>query len=273
MEIYTRREINENTFEVLGGDGSTLKNHNGKPYPFLSENISRNLIGDLNHICEVRYKIEEATEVSEDKLMNDVLLRISEQELRESFAYCFLSTLMEYEEQQMDLELAFEDQIQWDRLFRLNASSDTGSLELNKTKKARDFFTGKWKNFGLNYSESLEEMNANEVEFVSDVIIADIQPLVASMDISKRVAVNILYNFFEYFSISIPILWVSGKITDEDFVSSYWALQFGADMAELNEVDYEQARFLMNRLLYLKTILWGYDSKDQTLPCVNFYKQ
>ena len=116
-------------------------------------------------------------------------------------------------------------------------------------------------------------MNANEVEFVSDVIIADIQPLVASMDISKRVAVNILYNFFEYFSISIPILWVSGKITDEDFVSSYWALQFGADMAELNEVDYEQARFLMNRLLYLKTILWGYDSKDQTLPCVNFYKQ
>jgi len=48
--------------------------------------------------------MDEATEVSEDKLMNDALQRISEQELRESFTYCLLSTLMEYEKQQMDLE-------------------------------------------------------------------------------------------------------------------------------------------------------------------------
>ena len=43
MEIYTRKEINENTFEVLGSDGSTLKNHNVKPFPILFENISRDL--------------------------------------------------------------------------------------------------------------------------------------------------------------------------------------------------------------------------------------
>jgi hypothetical protein len=270
MEIFTRKAINENTFEVLGADGSRLNNHNGKPYPILSENISRNLIGDLNHVCEVRYKIVEATEVSENELMNDVLLRISEQELRESFAYCLLSTLMEYEENQMDLELDFKNQMQWDRLFRLNASGDTASLELNKTQKARDFFNGKWKNFGLNYSESLEEMYENKVEFISDEIIQDMLPLVDSMDISKRVAVNILYNFFEHFSITTPILWVNGKITDEDFISSYWALEFGADISEMEEEDYEQPRFLMNRLLYLKTILWGYDWKDQSLPCVNF---
>lgn len=273
METYTRKEINNNTFEVLGSDGSTLKNHNGKPYPILSENISRNLIGDLNAICDIRYKTDEGSKVSEEAPYNNVLTRISEQELRESFAFCLLSTLMEYEEQQMDLELEFEDQMQWDRLFRLNVSSDTGSLELNKTQKARDFFTGKWKNFGLNYSQSLEEMNANEVEFVSDVIIQDVKKMVDSLTISKKVAVNILYNFFEYFSIVIPILWVSGEINDDDFISSYWALEFGADIAELNEVEYEKARFLMNRLLYLKTILWGYDSKDQTLPCVNFYKE
>ena len=96
------------------------------------------------------------------------------------------------------------------------------------------------------------------------------QPLEVSMDISKRVAVNILYNFFEYFSITIPILWVNGKITDEDFISSYWALEFGVDISEMDEEDYEQPRFLMNRLLYLKTILWGYDWKDQTLPCIDF---
>jgi len=270
MKIYIRKEINENTFEVLGSDGSTLKNHNGKPYPFLSENISRNLIGDLNAICEIRYKPEEGIEVTEEALYNDVLTRISEQELRESFSYCLLSTLMEYEEQQMDAELEYEDQMEWDRLFRLNISSDTGSLELNKTQKARDFFNDKWKNFGLNYYQSLEEMHENEVEFISDEIIQDIQPLVDSMDISKRVAVNILYNFFEYFSITIPILWVNGKITDEDFISSYWSLEFGIDITEMEEEDYEQPRFLMNRLLYLKTILWGYDWKDETLPCCGF---
>jgi len=43
MEIYSRKEINENTFEVLGADRSILKNHNRKPYPILSENISQNL--------------------------------------------------------------------------------------------------------------------------------------------------------------------------------------------------------------------------------------
>jgi hypothetical protein len=270
MRIFTRKEINDNTFEVLGSDGSTLKNHNGKPFPILSENISRNLIGDLNAICEIRYKPEEGIEDSEEALYNSVLTRISEQELRESFAYCLLSSLIEYEEQEMDVELEFEDQMQWDRLFRLNVESNTGILELNKTLKARKYFDGKWKNFGLNYAQSLEEMKENEVEFVTYEIIQDIKAMVDSMDISKRLAVNILYNYFEYFSITMPILWVCGKITDEDFISSYWALQFGTDIAELNEVDYDEPRFLMNRLLYLKCILWGYDWKDQSLPCVNF---
>lgn len=110
----------------------------------------------------------------------------------------------------MDLELEFEEQMQWDRLFRLNLSSDTGSLELNKTQKARDFFNEKWKNFGLNYYKSLEEMHKKEIEFVSDEIIQDVKKMVDSLTISKKVAVNVLYNFFEYFSIAIPILWVSG---------------------------------------------------------------
>jgi hypothetical protein len=83
-------------------------------------------------------------------------------------------------------------------------------------------------------------------------------------------AVDIFYNFFEYFSISTPILWVSGKLNDEDFIACYWALQYGVDIEDLTEEEYEEPRFLMNRLLYLKTILWGYDWKDQSLPCLNF---
>ena len=87
---------------------------------------------------------------------------------------------------------------------------------------------------------------------------------------SHKIAVDILYNFFDYFSISIPILWVSGKINDEDFIAAYYALQYGVAIYELDEEAYEEPRFLMNRLLFLKTILWGYQWKDQSLPSVNY---
>jgi hypothetical protein len=270
MEIYKRKEIYENYFELYCSDGTTLKNHNGKPYPLLSENISRNLIDDLNQISLKYFKTPESNEITDELIFNNMLARHAGEELRESFAYCVLSSLMEYEEQEMDLELEYERQMQWDRLFRLNPSSNIGILELNKTQKARDYFHDKWKNFGLNYAQSLEEMETNEEAFVSDNIIQEVKALVDSMHISKRLAVDILYNYFEYFSITIPILWVNGKINNEDFISSYWALQYGLDINELNETEFEEPRFLMNRLLFLKIILWGYDWNDETLPCINY---
>ena len=161
-------------------------------------------------------------------------------------------------------------QIQWDRLFRMNIVPNGGDLELNSTKKARDFFEDKWINFGLNYSQSIEEMKENGVQLVSEDIVNRINNLVDVMQFSHKIAVDILYNFFDYFSISIPILWVSGKINDEDYIAAYYVLQYGVDIYEIDEEAYEEPRFLMNRLLFLKTILWGYQWKDQSLPCVNY---
>ena len=56
MQIYNRKELAENLYEVLEADGTVLKNHNGKPYPHLSENISRNLSEDLNEIASKYYQ-------------------------------------------------------------------------------------------------------------------------------------------------------------------------------------------------------------------------
>ncbi len=269
MQIYTLKEITENSFEVIGSDGTILKNHNNKPYPYLSENISRNLIQDLNDIAKRYYKTNENNKEIENAVFNNLLVGISGEVLRESFAYCLISTMMEYAEVNIGAELEVVEHIQWDRLFRLNINPNGGELEMNATKKARDFFNGKWKNFGLNYSKSFEEMNENNIEFVSDDLTNEIQKLVDELKFSHKIAVNILYNFFEYFSISIPILWISGKINDHDFIKAYWALQYGSDIAELNEEEYEEPRFLMNRLLFLKTILWGYLWEDETLPGIN----
>lgn len=270
MEIYTRKELNVDLFEVLGSDRCVLKNHNEKTFPNLSENISRNLISDLNAIATKYYKLPENDEELEKVTYSNLLATISGEELRQSFGYCLLSTLIEYQNANIGFELELEMQIQWDRLFRMNIVPNGGDLELNSTKKARDFFEDKWINFGLNYSQSIEEMKENEVDLVSEDIVNSIKNLVAEMQFSHKIAVDILYNFFEYFSISIPILWVSGKINDKDFIAAHYALQYRVNIYELDEEEDEQQRFLMNRLLFLKTILLGYQWKDQSLPCVNY---
>jgi len=268
LKLYTRREMGDELFEVIGPDGNVILNHSGKTYPPLSENISRNLIGDLNHIAE-RYDDKKAPETKEE-VYGNIIDRLSGIDLHQSFSYCLISSLMEYEEQQMDAQLDVDSQIQWDRLFRMNAPENGGELELNSTKKARVVFEGKWKNFGLNYAQSIEDMEENGAEMVSEDIVTEITGMVVSLHISKIVAVDILYNFFDHFSITIPILWVSGKINDEDFISSYYALNYGIAIDDLDEEAYEEPRFLMNRLLHLKTIIWGYQWKDQSLPCVNY---
>ena len=33
MELYTRKQISENEFEVIGADSTIIKNHNDRPYP------------------------------------------------------------------------------------------------------------------------------------------------------------------------------------------------------------------------------------------------
>jgi len=268
MRIYTRKEIDQDLFLVLGADGEALKNHNGKPYPHLSGNISWNLIEDLNQIAKSNYQFYEASlkEANSHKLVE----MDSGEELRQSFGYCLLSNLIEYQEAEMCVDYDFDMQIQWDRLFRMNILPNGGMLEQSATRKARDFFEGKWRNFGYNYCQSIKEMDEKGVEMVTEDIITEIKALLNTLQFSHKIAVDILYEFFDCFSITIPILWVNGKIRDKDFIGSYWALYYGIDINKTDEEEYEHARFLMNRLLYFKTILRGYLWKDKSLPCVDY---
>jgi len=268
MKIYTRKKIGEDIFVVLGADGNTIKNHNDIPYPNLSENISRNLIEDLNQIAKSYYQFPE--ENIEEPAYHKLLANVTGEELRQSFGYCLLSTLIEYKEANMGVEFDFDMQIQRDQLFRMNKLTQGGDLEQSATQKARDFFEGKWRNFGYNHSKSSEDMDENIVEIVSDDIVAIINELINALPFSHKMAVDILYHFFDCFSVTIPILWVSGKIRDRDFIAAYFALNDGIDINETDEEEYEHARFLMNRLLLFKTILWGYLWNDKSLPCVDY---
>ncbi len=88
----------------------------------------------------------------------------------------------------------------------MNSIPNGGELELNANQKPRDFFENNWQNCGFNYCQSFEEMEANEVKFVSEELIKTVRGLVDELAFSHKIAVDILYNFFDYFSITIPIL-------------------------------------------------------------------
>lgn len=269
-KTYQRKEATNGLFEVLGSDGTILKNHNNKPYPILSENISRNFIGDLNDINDKNRKFIVEGNSEEDVIGEMLLHNLSNIELNESLCYCVISSLLEYEVADMTTELEFENEIQWDRLFRLTPGPPFLLIELKNTQKAREFFGEDYQNLQINYSNSIEEMEENEIPLVSVDIITKISELVQKMSMAEKVMVNILYNLYDCFSITLPILWVAGKIGEEDVISAYYALGKNVDIYEMEEEEYEVPRFEMNRLLYLKTLKHGYSCNDQTLPCVNF---
>lgn len=268
-ETYVRKEKANGLYELLGSDGKTLQNHNNKPFPLLSENISKNLTGDLNDINNKNRELIFKSNNEEDALMEMTLHNLSNLELKESLGYCLISSLMEYEDANASAELEYVAQIQRDRLFRFNPGPPLIQLEYKNTERIRKYFGDKWVNLPLNYSNSIEEMQENDFSFVPEDTINEISLLVEQMSMAQKVTVNILYNLYDYFSITIPILWVAGKISDEDFITASYALNNSVDIYELDEEEYEKPRFEMNRLLYLKTILYGYLWKDETLPCVN----
>jgi hypothetical protein len=268
-KIYQRKKTAGNLYEVLGTDGNTLKNHNDRPYPVLSDNISKILIEDLNTINAKNSAYISQNNSEEDAFMEIALHNISNQELNESLGYCLISTLLEFQPEQ-SFKLDLEKLIQWDRLFRFNPGPPLLPLEYKNTQRIREHLGDYWVNLPLNYSDSLEDMAKNTSSFVPKETINEVSLLINKMSKAELVAVHILFNLFSEFSITIPVLWVSGKIGDEDFITSFYALENGIDIYEMTTEEYEMPRFEMNRLLYLKPIIHGYMNKDQTLPYVNY---
>ncbi len=254
---YSRITEDEQLFTILDCNKKPLKTHLGASFPKLSENVSKNLLSDLNDIFSFN---------EESINLFSFINGGNEEELKRSFFYCVLSTMYTYNQEGLLPELEIENQIQWDRLFRFTPGPPHILNQLKATETAREYLGEHWVDLPLNYCSSLEQMKEDAVEFVPDATVAKIQSLVNEMSPAELIMVNILYNFFDYFSITLPILWVSGKINDHAFVASYWAFYHHEDFYELNENEYEYPRFLMNRLLHLKTLRYSYQWEDASLP-------
>lgn len=249
---YSRKELTQDCYQILDSDQGVIMTHMNTPFPELSKESSQILLDDLNAIYNYNEKFH-------------MLGGGSDEELRQSFGYCVLSTVEAYSKNDMFPELDITDQIQWDRLFRLSPGPPHLLSQLRATEQAREFLGKHWVDLPLNYSGSIEEMETDEVEFVPEETVNTIVKLVEAMNPEELIMVNVLYNFFDYFSITLSVLWVSGKIGDDEFIAAYWAFHHDENLYELNESDYEYPRFLINRLEYLRMLQQQYNQKDKSL--------
>ena len=261
---YVLKKISENSYLIIGPNNSVIENHIGKEFPALSHNIATNLCGDLNDINKKNRDLIKLNANKDEKALLHMENEMLGKELRESFSYCVISTMMEAKGNNFELDVS--TLVQWDRVFRLNPGPPHLLLELAILEKAKKHLSANWVNLQLNYSQSIAEMHNDEAEFVPDEIINELTEIVNSMSRVERCIVDLIYNFMDSFSITLPILWVAGKLNEDYLVDAYWIFVHGVNPEEMEEEDYEEVRFLKNRLLNLKTIKWGYMWNDETLP-------
>lgn len=254
-EAYTIKKISENDCLVIGPNGEPIKNHNDKIFPPLSKNIAQNLCGDLNDINDKNRRMLYVNSSKEGNALTLIHNELLGNELRESLAYCIISTMMEVNADDFYLDL--RTFIQLDRVFRLNPDPEKSTIELTILEKAKTILKSNWVYLGK---------TVNRKKFLQAEIITELDEIVMALLPVERIIVDIVYNLLECFSIALPILWVGGKINEDYLVDVYWVFKHGIHPDNMEEDQCEEVRFLKNRLLYLKTIKWGYQWKDETLP-------
>jgi len=227
---YSIKETSKGLFCVAGQNEAVVTSHKGRELPPLSENICQILADDLNAVSEPR----------------------------KSFAYCIIASLAEAAGRSPNIDIRVY--IQWDRLFRFNPGPPLIQIEYNNTEGARAYLGDLWANRPLNYAESPEDMEKEGVPLIPERTVNAMERELTEMAPAEKVAVELLYERFETFSISMCILWVGGKINDEELVEAYYAFVHGRDTDEPDVDGY------VSRLRHLRAILEAYRAGDGTLP-------
>jgi len=140
------------------------------------------------------------------------------------------------------------------------------------SKEAIRWLGEDWKDLQGNYAGSLEEMEELEIPFVSQILFDRLNTELESMNLEEKVAVWFLYEFFQRFSITMPILWVKGIIRSDNFENSYYALSSDFSLEEVQKIRTEEGDFVQRRLSHLKKYLnaWKSTLKKQKIPCAGY---
>jgi hypothetical protein len=254
MEVpfYTRRITEDGLFQIYDPLGNVLKTHLENDIPALSENCSRNLLEDLKQVNEKNRKLIATEKDPDEYLMKSLLTEGLGNELRESFYYCVLSTLTEAGNYEFPI-----DTFELKHDYFLDNIEDLESFPFGINEILIPFLKEeKKKIFG-----ALEKFIHKDL--LEEFVLAQIQ----EMKTHERCTLLILHNYFENFSLSIIVLWIKGAIREQHVVGAFWKAKYDIILPNIVETSqYEDARFLMNRMLYLKMLLFSYGWQDATLP-------
>ena len=194
---------------IKSKNGKVLETHFDKPFSPLDNEIANLLLKDFD-----------------EQNIQDI------SQIRLSYIYCLLSTLIEFQRNNYDCgdpeckidhknhSLDIDFMIQWDRAFRLDPNPELMMKGLNATEKLRDFLGKEYVDLPLNYSGSIDEMNKNKVEFVPKNTIDKIKLIVEKFTPAERFSVDLIFNDFERISISLTSLLIAKIINACEYANS-----------------------------------------------------
>ncbi|MSP58458.1 MAG: hypothetical protein CK532_03280 [Flavobacteriales bacterium] len=139
-------------------------------------------------------------------------------DLRESLIYCLLSTFSE--EHSPVFQLYLKEDIQWDAAYRLSEDEDIAEIQYKSIAALMLYLQEDWVCLGPNTSQTLEEMQQKNLEFVPDSVLEKIAGITADFSQEKMYAVELLQNIFGGIHLSMIVLWISNLIDSETLIKS-----------------------------------------------------
>lgn len=245
-----------------------MVNHCGWGYPPMSKKLANVLVKDINEILLLDVYLDEGdpkkgfnySEVNKHVKFRDI--RNKQEQM--SFAVCVHNTLIAMEDDP-NFRLELDPVIQWDFLYRMSPGPSEKMEQMNATAPAIHWLGKDWVDLPGNYVSTTEEMEVDEIPFVPQVIIDRLYAEIATMTLPEQVAVWYLFEFFQRFSITIPILWVKGMVSSACLENSYYVLASDFSLKEIRSIRKQEGDFVQKRLSYLRKYLKANRPKMKTI--------
>ena len=248
-------------FLIYNDNQLPMSNHQGFHYMALPKGVASVIVKDINEILLLDTYLEEGdrkkaysySEVSK----HPKFLEIRKKQEMQSFTIGVHNTLMAVvDDPTFGLEL--EKVIQWDFLYRMSPGPKEKMEQMEAAHEAIHWLGKDWVDLPGNYARTFEDMEADEIPFVPQSILDRLNAEVATMTKPEQVAVWYLYEFFNRFSITIPILWVKGALSSTCLEESYYVFSSDVSLKSLRLKRKKGENFIQRRLAYLRQYLQAF---------------
>lgn len=220
---------------IYNAQGHPLKTHLGSEFKHWPTQLAQLLADDLNTLP-------------------------SHAEVRESLVFCLLSTFCE--EENPAFELFVEDDVQWDSAYRLDEDDQISALQYQSIAPLIQFLQEDWVTLSPNTCQNIQEMQAEEVDFVPGEIVTRWLDFTKDFNQYQKYTVELLQSIFGGIHLSMILLWVAREVTSEDLMKSSLFLSCSKE-------DLESAKFTKQERDDISVFSVKLDSLKQALYLLN----